>query len=121
MRMIEQIVREYLSERMDCPVYLERPSDPPESYVTVEKTGSSVRNHIYHATIALQSIAPTMYQASSINESIKYLMDGIVALNDIAGIRLNSDYNFTNTSTRQRRYQAVFDITHYQLNTDLGE
>ena len=27
--------------------------------------------------------------------------------------RLNSDYNFTDQSTKQPRYQAVFDVIHY--------
>ena len=27
---------------------------------------------------------------------------------------LNSDYNYTNTSTKQYRYQAVFDVTFYE-------
>ena len=27
---------------------------------------------------------------------------------------LNSDYNFTDTETKEYRYQAVFDINYYQ-------
>ena len=31
---------------------------------------------------------------------------------NIFACRLNSDYDFTDTSTKQHRYKAVFDITY---------
>jgi len=34
-------------------------------------------------------------------------------LNEIGKVKLNSDYNFTDTVTKQYRYQAVYDISHY--------
>ena len=32
---------------------------------------------------------------------------------EVASCRLNSDYNFTDTTKKQYRYQAVFDIVYY--------
>ena len=37
----------------------------------------------------------------------------MITLNSISKIKLNSDYNFTDTETKEYRYQAVFDINHY--------
>lgn len=112
--MIETVIREYLMSVLPVPVYLEIPKkDLPESYVTLEKTGSSRTNHIDRATFAFQSIAPSMYEASLLNEQVKVAMDEAVVLPDIASSHLNSDYNFTDTTKEYYRYQAVYDIVHY--------
>lgn len=112
--MIETIILDYLNENLEnVTAYMERPADPEASYVLVEKTGGGESNHIYNATIAIQSIAESMYKAASLNEEIKDLMRGAIFLDGVAKVELNSDYNFTNTSTKRYRYQAVFDITHY--------
>lgn len=111
--MIEKIVYDYMSEVLPVPVCLEVPENPPERFVLLEKTGSGVENHIYSATIAVQSWAETLFEAAELNEQVKATMDGIVQLPEICRCRLNSDYNFTDTATKRYRYQAVFDIVHY--------
>lgn len=111
--MIEKIVYDYLSEALTVPVRLEVPENPPERFVLLEKTGSGVENHIYSATIAVQSWAETLFEAAELNEQVKAAMDEIVRLPEICRCRLNSDYNFTDTATKRYRYQAVFDIVHY--------
>lgn len=111
--MIEKIVYDYLSEALTVPVRLEVPENPPERFVLLEKTGSGVENHIYSATIAVQSWAETLFEAAALNEQVKEAMDCIVRLPEVCSCRLNSDYNFTDTATKRYRYQAVFDIVHY--------
>ena len=37
----------------------------------------------------------------------------IIELSEITRVDLNSDYNFTDETTKQPRYQAVFDLVHY--------
>lgn len=112
--MIEQIIIEYLGNVNNLPdVYAMRPETKPDTYITVEKTGNARANKINTATIAIQSYAPTLLQASQLNETVKEAMDNIITLDDIASCRLQTDYNYTNTATKQPRYQAVFAITHY--------
>lgn len=111
--MIETILLDYLDANASVPCYMERPERPPESYVLIEKTGSSRSNHINRATIALQSYAPTLYQAAALNEEVKTLMDESIELGSVCRAQLNSDYNFTDTASKGYRYQAVYDITHY--------
>lgn len=110
--MIEQIIGDYLAENLSIEVYFERPETPSTSYIVIEKTGSTLRNRIYSATIAIQAYAGSMYEASLLNESVKSLMLDIVTLDSIGGVRLNSDYNFTDTSTKQYRYQSVWNINY---------
>mgnify|MGYP000948400267 CR=1 FL=1 len=110
--MIEETVRNYLLRTFST-VLLEQPAKKPASYIVLQKTGSGESNHIYSATIAIQSYGDNLYDAATLNERVKSAMENITSLNEICKVSLNSDYNFTDTTTKQYRYQAVFDIKHY--------
>lgn len=111
--MVEKIVKDYLQSRLGIPVRLEEEDNLGTEYVLVEKTGSSVENHIYRATLAIQSYAASLYNAAVLNEKVKKAMDNMVELDDICKSDLNSDYNYSDTARKKYRYQAVYDITHY--------
>ena len=111
--MIEIIVYDYLNENLPVPSYTEKPSNPPKRFVLIDKIGSSKENHLKSSTIAFQSYAESKYQAAYLNEQVKDAVENMVVLDEIAGVSLNSDYNFTDTTTKEYRYQAVFDINHY--------
>lgn len=110
--MIELIVQHYLVDALGLPVLMETPEKRPDRYVLVEKVGGSESNFINSATLAIQSIAPSLYEAAALNEEVKRAMGGIVWLDAVSRCVLNSDYNYTNTATKQYRYQAVFDLTY---------
>lgn len=109
---IEKTILDYLSSVLECPVAMEKP-DSYEELVLIDKTGSSESNHLYRATIAIQSYAPKLLKAAELNEKVKEAMRGLITLDSITRCQLNSDYNFSNTITKEYRYQAVFDINHY--------
>ena len=114
MVLIEKIVRDYLAEQIDrIPVYLELPQNIPPRYIVIQKTGSSRRNRLRSAVLAVQSIGRTLADAAAINEMVINAMDGIVEMPEVSACYLNSDYMFSNTATKERRYQAVFNVTHY--------
>lgn len=110
--MIEKIVLDYLSENMTVPVYMEVPENPEKPYVLIEKTGGGMENQIWTATLAVKSIANTLYAAAALNESVIETMLEIVNHEDISACQINSNYNFTNTRTKEYRYQAVFDLVY---------
>ena len=110
--MIETTVLNYLSEELAEPCYMEVPAEPPATFVVIDKTGSSRLNLVNEATMAIQSYAATKAQAAELNERVKSAMDNIITLADIGGVKLNSDYNFTNTQTKKYRYQAVYVLTY---------
>ena len=110
--MIEKTVLAYLSETLAVPVYMEIPADPPQTFVVLEKTGSSRTNRVTSATFAAQSYAPSMLQAAELNELVKTAFDGMIALPEIGGVSLNSDYNFTDSRTKKYRYQCVYVVTY---------
>ena len=124
--MIEKTILDYLTEYftvdgvVTVPVVMQMPetvANPGNSkFILLEKTGSSWENRIFSATVAIQSYAPTLYEAASLNKTVIDIMFGALALDDITRVELNSDYNFTDTETKRPRYQAVFDIVHYYNN-----
>lgn len=114
--MIEKVLRDYLADMMEVPVYLTEPEPgkKPIRYVLLEKTGSGEEDGIKTSTFAVQSYArDRLSDAAELNEAVKQVLRTAVLLDAITSVRLNSDYNFTDTETKRPRYQAVFDITHY--------
>lgn len=112
--MIEATIINYISDVVGIPAYAEQPDDPPEEFLLVEKTGSSLSNFIHTATIAIQSYADSMFRAAEINADVRTAMWGIDELENIFACGLNSDYNFTDTTQKKYRYQAVFEITYHE-------
>lgn len=111
--MIEITMLDYLSRKLNKPVHMQRPKDAPDKYVLIEKTGSQQGDHIFVSMLAVQSYAPTLYEAAELNEEVKELMAAAVELNEVSSVSLNSDYNFTDPEAKQYRYQAVFNVVHY--------
>ncbi|RDW21040.1 hypothetical protein CWR48_04300 [Oceanobacillus arenosus] len=111
--MIELIILNHLNDKISEPVSLEKPSAQTGSYVVFEKTSSSKNNHLPSATFAFQSYADSLYNAAILNEEVKTAVESLIELDEIRGLTLNSDYNFTDTTTKEYRYQAVYDIRYY--------
>lgn len=112
--MIEAVILNYLSTQLNpVPVYMEIPATHPDKFVVIERTGGSISNHLHESTFAVQSYGPSLYEAASLDEQVVEELLAAVSLDEISSSRLNSHYNYTDTSTKRYRYQAVFDISHY--------
>lgn len=112
--MIEQIVFEYLKRTLtDVRITTEIRQGMPDSFVFIEKTGSSMRDLLKVSRLAIQSYGKSLYDAALLNERVKTAIFGMVSEAEISNVELNSDYNYTDTQTKTPRYQAVFEITHY--------
>ena len=111
--MIEKVVMDYLNERLPVDVLMEEDGKTRLEYVLIEKTGSGTENHIKSAMFAIQSYSDTLYKAALLNEEVIAAMNEITMLDDVCKSTLNSDYNFTDATKKQYRYQAVFDLVHY--------
>lgn len=110
--MIAKTLLDYLSEFLNVPVVFE-PHTQTTNYVLIDQTGSSRTNHIITTTFAIQSYGASLYDAMMLNETVKAAMVGFAELDEITRVELETDYNFTNTATKQYRWQAVYLITHY--------
>jgi len=107
--MIEQIVLNHMDNKLDVSVDMER-NGQTVPFVLIEKTGSSREEHLNTATFAFQSYGKSLLEAATLNETVKTAAFELMELGSISHVKLNSDYNFTDTSTKDYRYQALFDV-----------
>lgn len=119
--MIEVILKNYLREKLNVPVELKKPTNENVvEYVLLQKTGSGRKDYLDRATFAVQSYSDTLYGAMTLNESVKtaLLGDGMShvgiagELNNISKCSLNSDYEYSDTTRKINRYQAVLDFIY---------
>ena len=72
--MIEKIMLDYLTERLDVPVFMEEPTEDMTDYVLIQNAGSTEKNHIPTATLSFRSYGATMYDAALRNLLVKTLV-----------------------------------------------
>lgn len=112
--MIAKILLDFLNAdtTLNTPAYMEVPTELTD-FILLDQTGTSQENHITTTTIAVQSYGATMWDAMTLNEKVKDAMERFLLLDIVTKVELETDYNFTNTETKQYRWQAVYNITHY--------
>lgn len=112
--MIEITLAQYLKKKMNpIPVYLEYPDKNLTEFVVLEKTGSGELNYIKEAQFAIQSISTSKLDAAKLNYAIIDAMKDMTDEVDcICEAVKNSDYDFTDSTTKQYRYQAIYDIKY---------
>jgi len=108
--MIEKTYLDYLTERLDVPVYMEEPEDPGASYVVIQKTGSSIVSRVRSATFAVRSYGATLYDAANLSDQVITETLAMNPFNGVFSAESVSDYEYSNTQTKQYRYQAVLVI-----------
>lgn len=111
--MIEKTIMEYLQGRLDAPAFLEVPEVKPGRYVTVERTAGRRENHVYHSSVVIDSYDRTLAETVELNDRVVEAMLDITSLDKVCSCELNSNYNDTDTATKEYRYGALFDLTHY--------
>ena len=109
--MIEEIVFNYLKNKLNVPVTFENINEV--EYVPIGKSGSSRFDFTNTATFFIQSYSSSKYKASLLNEKVKDVMYDLIELDEITSLHLNSDYDYTDTTIKKYRYQALFDIGYF--------
>lgn len=104
----EQIVLEHLKKLLTVPVSTEMLD--ASSFVLIERVGGSDDGFIRTASFAIQSYGPSLYKACILNEEVKNAMLALIGYEEVTRCDLDSDYNYTDTSTKKYRYQAVYDL-----------
>lgn len=94
-------------------VYMETPENMPAEFVTVEKTGGQyLGNGHASATIAVQSWSESKYKAASLSEKVCNTLDDLAAEVGCVVTASGADYDYTDTTTKRYRYQAVFTVEY---------
>lgn len=118
--MIEKTVLDYLNDELPVSVFAEVPENVSESYCVIELVGAGEENHVFSASIAIQSYAPTLFEAAELNEDVIAAMFAFPEEENIGRCALASSYNFTDTASKRYRYQSVFDIYYVKEDSING-
>lgn len=108
----EKIVLDHLASKLDVPVAMENRGQD-DFYVIVERVGGSEQERIPHASFAIQSYAPTLFDACVLNEKVKSAMKELIEDSRVSKLSLDSDYNYTDETVKRYRYQAVYDLIFF--------
>lgn len=111
--MIELIVMEFIEQRLNVPVRLEYPEDPPESFVILKRESNPRENQLDSAMIVADSYGKSLLEAAQLNEEVKAAMDDLVTLSAVCSSTRSGDYPAFDIKNKKHRYQAVQNITHY--------
>lgn len=109
---IEKKIIEYLNPLLSVEVVAETPENAPDSYVRIERIGRVVRNHVTTDSIAFQSYGTTMLEAAELDEAVQRHIEGMISLDEISNVSLQSNYNASDTSNLKYRYQCIYDIVY---------
>ena len=117
--MIEPYLIYFICSRTDLPVFAEEPEDSYQytDYVVIEKTASRTVNTLQEATIAIQSYGRSLYDAMTNSSKVREAMETLSHEPEISGAHLESEYNFTDPTTKRYRYQVVYRIYYYERLT----
>ena len=112
--MIEITVKNFLSNRLDAPVFMEMPQNASKRFVILRKADSGKDNFLDDATFIAESYGKSLLEAAELNESVKRALDDLVQLPSISASRRGGDYPAFDTTHKRYRYQAVQNITFYE-------
>lgn len=109
----EEVFLNHLNEHLTVECYTEKPANEPEYYVILQKTGSSHQVGLESSIFAIQSYAPTHYDAAVLNEEVMDVVEMLIENDLVTKVARNSSYPFPDTQTKRYRYQVVYEIYHY--------
>lgn len=113
--MIEETVINYLISQgiAEGAVYAEVPlKDIPDRYVLVQRSSGSITDYIRQFGIYTEARSRiSKLDAAQLHESVISTMMEIRDHTDLFRCNLNADYDAALTSTKEYRYQALWNIT----------
>lgn len=90
-----------------------QPKTAPETYILIEKVGSSRTNHLEFPIVNIKTVSTTMAKAATLGEQVKQALETLQGYKGIASASINSSYNDANTATKEYRYCTVVQFTYY--------
>lgn len=124
-------VLNYLYQRgyLACPCYAEEPEeyDRPEAYHIIELTGEDGYDHVWTASMTIQTYGRTLLEASKLakelRNAIRYLneygldneeLEMYPGYGDVGGLYVDTQYNWTDESTKRYRYQTIIEVSYME-------
>ena len=111
--MIELELKKHLEDKTKLDVFLMLPTNKPKKFISFERIGGNYDNMLKSSTFAIQSWGESLFDVATLNEEIKDYLNEFTENEKVSKVKINSDYNFTDTRTKKYRYQIVAEIWHY--------
>ena len=108
---IEEALLDWLDD-MGYLAYTRVPTERPDRFVTIERTGGIVADMVDHPTIAIQTWATSQAQAEADSCAIRMVaLVGNLPVG-VHSMRVNSGpYKFYDEDSDMPRYQVLYDVT----------
>lgn len=87
--------------------FMDVPSPRPIKFVTVERTGGFQDKWIDNPQLVFQVWADTRFNASTLAEKVKPVIQGLAYSEHIHRVDITSTFNFPDPESGQARYQLV--------------
>ncbi len=114
--MIEELIFEYLDEEASCSWFPTRPEDDPaKPYGIFTKTNSiKSEGHLTVSTFAFQTYGSTLLEAAQTSAELRKLIEELpLETTEVSKAQLSGESDFTNPADKQPRYQAIYQLVHF--------
>lgn len=112
---IEKILRDYLADKLDVPVYVEEPLKADDKYVVISKNAeSSISRGINQAIISADVYDESLFKVENFAEKVIKAFISAVELPEISKTELNSSHVDNDLTKKKYRAEITIDIRFYQ-------
>lgn len=114
--MIEKIVIDYLSKKLNVPVFMgERPTRNLDEYIVIQTIDGGRRDLIDAVTFNIYSYSNTsLLNSAEINEQVKKAMFDIIELPEISASKCGGGGQNIDTTTKTYAYNCVFNLFYME-------
>lgn len=99
--------------------YADVPADPPQSYCTVDRTGGTHSEHVDAATVSVDCIAPTRYEASELALSVDEAMESLPSERRICRVDKQSIQNLSHIiQGMEGLYRCIYSVVSADVPED---
>lgn len=109
---IESYIIGYLADALDADVSGSVPHPMPDEFVTVEKTGERLTNHICIARLSIKSWSTSRANAAALAALVNAAMLAATAAPEISSVDLDTSYNSPDLDTNKPRYTSTFEVVY---------
>ena len=99
--------------------FADSPADPPAAYCTVDRTGGTHTEHVDHATVSIDCVAGTRYEASELAIAVDDAMPALVLQPRICRVDKQSIQNLSHIiEGMEGLYRCVYDVVSADVPED---
>ena len=99
--------------------FADSPADPPSAYCTVDRTGGTHSDFVDEATVAIDCIAPTRYEASQLAVDVDDAMPSLVSQPRVCRVDKQSIQNLSHiVEGMEGLYRCVYTVVSADVPAD---